>query len=256
MKQIFSFILSIIYFFSLSFICYGSEEQSKGAVLFDEGHGQKFFINDIGPFGISHFAAVFSAHGFTTETNSAPLDHQILKDRKILVISGPFAPYSAEEISAIQKFLSEGGHLCLMLHIAPPVNGLLHQLGINLASGVVYENENVLQENPLNFKATNLSPHPLTDTIELINFYGAWGFRSPLKNPDVLARTSSHAWIDLNRNGRVEPGMELYLYGLIIAGRIGKGHFVVFSDDAIFQNKFLKNENFILAENLVQWFSQ
>jgi len=245
-----------VYLFVTVIACSGSGPLPKKNVLFDEGHGQKFLINDAALLGLSGLAAVFSRHGFSLSTRSAPLDHQALTDIDILIISGPFAPYSPGEISAIQKFLSEGGHLCLMLHIAPPLHGLLQQIGINPARGVVYENENVLQDNPLDFRAVSLAPHPLTQNLQHVNFYGAWGFMSPLENQEVIARTSPHAWIDLNRNGRVEPQLELYPYGLIITGKRGKGNFVIFSDDAIFQNKFLHNENSVLAENLAQWLAQ
>lgn len=147
-KKFFGGVLLISFLTATVTLSAGSERQFHGVVLFDEGHGQKFHINDKGPFGLFNLAAVFSASGFRPEISTLALDHQILKDVDILIISGPFAPYTPAEISAIQRFLSKGGHLCLMLHIAPPVNSLLHQLGINLASGVVYENENaVLAEN-------------------------------------------------------------------------------------------------------------
>ncbi|KPJ99602.1 MAG: hypothetical protein AMJ60_04460, partial [Desulfobacterales bacterium SG8_35] len=89
-------------------VCSGNEQFPAGKVLFDEAHGQKFLVNDTGPLGLSGLAAVFSRQGFSLSTNSAPLDQQTLADIDILVISGSFVPYSSGEISAIQKFLSEG----------------------------------------------------------------------------------------------------------------------------------------------------
>jgi len=38
-----------------------------------------------------------------------------------------------------------------------------------------------------------------------------------------------------------------------VAGRSGKGRFVVFGDDAIFQNKFLTGDNLVLGRNLASW---
>ncbi|MBW1897757.1 MAG: hypothetical protein JRI61_01710, partial [Deltaproteobacteria bacterium] len=36
-------------------------------------------------------------------------------------------------------------------------------------------------------------------------------------------------------------------------GKWGAGHFVVFGDDAIFQNKFLIEENALIGKNLARW---
>jgi hypothetical protein len=41
--------------------------------------------------------------------------------------------------------------------------------------------------------------------------------------------------------------------GVIVAGELGAGRFVVFGDDAIFQNKFLDEQNRRLAKNLARW---
>jgi hypothetical protein len=40
---------------------------------------------------------------------------------------------------------------------------------------------------------------------------------------------------------------------VVIAGSLGRGEFAVFGDDAIFQNRFLKDENLLLGKNLVKW---
>jgi len=42
-------------------------------------------------------------------------------------------------------------------------------------------------------------------------------------------------------------------FGVVVAGQAGAGRFVVFSDDAIFQNRFLGDNNRILAANLGRW---
>jgi hypothetical protein len=44
--------------------------------------------------------------------------------------------------------------------------------------------------------------------------------------------------------------------GVAVSGKPSPGEFVVFDDDAIFQNRFLKNENEQMARNLVHWISQ
>ena len=110
-KQVLSLILIYFHIIAAASFCYGGEQLPRPTVLFDEGHGQKFFVHDLEALGLSRFAGIFAAHGFKVATNPGLLDHQILENADILVISGPFAPYSPDEISAIQKFLSDGGHL-------------------------------------------------------------------------------------------------------------------------------------------------
>ena len=50
--------------------------------------------------------------------------------------------------------------------------------------------------------------------------------------------------------GEGEPSMSL---GVLVAGKIGTGEFVVIGDDAIFQNKFLSDANLVLAQNISVW---
>jgi hypothetical protein len=42
-------------------------------------------------------------------------------------------------------------------------------------------------------------------------------------------------------------------FGVVVSGDLGNGRFIVFGDDAIFQNKFLDNSNRQLAKNLARW---
>ena len=70
---------------------------------------------------------------------------------------------------------------------------------------------------------------------------------------DSLARTGPGAWIELNRNGRSDPGEFAGQHDIVLSGPRGEGAFVAFGDDAIFQNRFLEGENRTLARNLSRW---
>jgi hypothetical protein len=72
-------------------------------------------------------------------------------------------------------------------------------------------------------------------------------------NATVIARTSPEASIDRSGDPATAPKGALQSFGVAVAGNFGKGQFVVFGDDAIFQNKFLDEENTLLARNLVAW---
>jgi hypothetical protein len=57
----------------------------------------------------------------------------------------------------------------------------------------------------------------------------------------------------LNRDGKFNSTDAQQSFGVAIAGTYGKGKYVVFGDDAIFQNVFLKGENMALGKNLARW---
>jgi len=42
-------------------------------------------------------------------------------------------------------------------------------------------------------------------------------------------------------------------FAVVVAGKLSSGRFVVFGDDAVFQNKFLTGDNLILGRNLAAW---
>jgi hypothetical protein len=73
------------------------------------------------------------------------------------------------------------------------------------------------------------------------------------KKARIIALTGSKAWIDLNRDGKFNATDARQSFGVVIAGTLGKGKYVIFGDDAIFQNKFLKKDNMPLAKNLADW---
>lgn len=68
----------------------------------------------------------------------------------------------------------------------------------------------------------------------------------------VIASSSLQAWIDLHHD-KVQTKEETASFGVACAGDLGKGGFLVFGDDAIFQNKFLDANNKALAVNLASW---
>jgi hypothetical protein len=52
---------------------------------------------------------------------------------------------------------------------------------------------------------------------------------------------------------KLSKGDIVQSFGVVVQGTHGAGRFVVFGDDAIFQNKFLDASNKQLARNLARW---
>jgi hypothetical protein len=222
-------------------------------VLFDEGHGQPFLISGERPLDLSTLAGVFTAAGYEVRSSREPLDVAQLASCNVLVISGAFQPLRAEEVAAIQAFVARGGGLAVMLHIAPPLAGLLHPLEVDFSNGTLREHDRVIDGNPQNFRVTSLAPHPLTAGLTDFAVYGAWALRGTAPAVEVVAQTGGHSWVDLNHDGILDAGDAVQAFGVAVAGSAGQGRYAVFGDDALFQNRFLDGNNRLLADNLVRW---
>jgi hypothetical protein len=235
------------------FLGFVPSAHARSTVLFDQGHGQRFVIERGQDLDLSRLAGLLRERGTTVATVTAPISARLLDGVDALVISGAFQPYTPQEIEAVAAFVDRGGALCIMLHIAPPLAPLLHRLGVEHANGVIHEHEQVIEANPLNFRVTRLAAHPLFKGLHQFSLYGVWALLDNRPGVQAIARTSPASWIDLNRNDRLDPGDARQSFAVVVAGTSGKGRFVVFGDDAIFQNRFLVGDNLVLGRNLAEW---
>jgi hypothetical protein len=243
----------LIVFMALIFGLVAAGSASAQTVLFDNGHGERFAISETGPLQLSMFAEIMRVAGCRIVPVDKPLNDATLADADALVISGAFAPPSPEEIESIVRFMQRGGKLAVMLHVAPPLRPLLERLEITYTNGVIEERENIIGEQPMNFKVNRLGKHPILEGVQEFSLYGVWGLLNRDDSTRIIAATSPKAWVDL-RHDKVQTPEETASFGVAVAGDVGKGGFVVFGDDAIFQNKFLEGSNKRLALNLVKWF--
>jgi hypothetical protein len=242
-----------ILFLAFSFITSSYGAEGPPTVLFDQGHGQKFVVGDNGPLQLSSLATIFTQKGFKVQASSAPLTDEVLANVQAIVLSGPFKTCSPTEIDALVRFLERGGKLVAMLHIGQPLDTLLQRLGVAFSNGVIHEQQHVIGDNPLNLFVTNFQPHPITQGLETFSLYGGWALINTGTNASVIATTSPEAWIDLNGDRKLSKGDAVQSFGVIVAGTQGSGSFVIFGDDAIFQNQFLDENNKHLAGNLAEW---
>jgi hypothetical protein len=225
-------------------------------ILVDEAHGEKFLVEANGALDLSSLAGAWRAAGATVEPSTQPLTEVRLSHADALVVSGAFAPFSATEIAAVMHFLDRGGRLAVMLHIPFPLTPLLRRLRVDFSNGVIREREHVAGGDPKNFQLTVLSPHPLTRRVDALSVYGAWALMNENADAAIIARTGPSAWVDLNGNDRLDAGDAVQSFGVAVAGHVGQGEFVVFGDDAIFQNQFLSKGNAVLARNLGCWLTR
>ena len=236
----------------LSFGIHGVEAK-KLKVIFDQGHGQKFVIEKEGELQLSGLAGVLKGKGYEVRVNAGQINGAALKGADVLLISGAFQPLSPEETKAILRFVEHGGKLCVMLHVPQPLTALMSRLKVYASNGVIQEQENTIRNDPKQFFVMNMEKHQITKGLKKIGVHGTWALMTESKTARIIARTGPNAWIDLNRDGKFNETDARQPFGVIIAGTLGKGRYVIFGDDAIFQNKFLDQENMLLGKNLADW---
>jgi hypothetical protein len=229
-----------------------AQDAAAQTVLFDTGHGERFLVGENGPLQLSGLAAIIEAKGAKVATLQQPISDASLTGADGLVISGAFAPLKPEEVEAVIRFMQRGGKLAVMLHIAPPLGSLLDRLQIVYSNGVILEHENIIEGDAQKFRVTRLRPHPVLQGLHEFSMYGVWGLINLNDSVSIVAATGPNAWIDLKRD-KVQTKEETASFGVVLAGDIGKGGFLVFGDDAVFQNKFLDKNNQALAANLAAW---
>ena len=242
----------------LFILSFASFSAAAPTLLFDQGHGQAFTIEQKGDLHLGELAALFRIDGWQVASSPGTVTPQLLKKVDALVISGAFKPFASAEIEAIANFVQAGGRLVVMLHIAPPLVPLLHKFGVVTANGVVQEGSQslILDGQALNFKVANLQKHPLNHDLNYFSLYGGWPLLPQGGNVHSVASTSPTAWVDLDRDKVLSLNDAVQEFSVLVTGKVGQGEFAVFADDAIFQNRFLEGENVRLAKNLSHWLSQ
>lgn len=222
-------------------------------ILFDQGHRQAFVIEKEGPLQLSNFAKLFRRHGWEIDHNTTTLTEDSLKKTDALIISGPFAPLDDSELQTVLDYLKTGGKVAIMIHIGQPVLPLLNRLGIDVGTRVINEMQEQPHGKTIDFVVTNFQPHPLTEGLHHFSIYGGWPLRVFDQQGKGIASSSRNSWVDMNNDRKLSKGDLISPFDVVISGNYGRGSFVVFADDAIFQNQFLHGGNKLLAENLSRW---
>jgi len=228
-------------------------EAKKVTVIFDQGHGQKFVVEKEGDLQLSGLSGLLRKEGYEVKVNAGRMNDAALNTADVLIISGAFEPFSPEETDAVIRFLERGGKVCVMLHVPQPLVGFMKRMKVYASNGVIQEQENMINNVSKDFFVTRMEKHIITKGLKRIGVHGAWALMTDSANARIIARTGPRAWIDLNRDGKFNETDARQSFGVVIAGTLGKGRYVIFGDDAIFQNKFLDQENMALGKNLAEW---
>ena len=233
--------------------CAGWPGARRPLARFDSSHGEIFSAFGDGPLDYTDFGRMMGETGFDVIERAEPLSPASLADIHLLIIAGPTRPFEDTEVETIHQFVINGGRLLVLLHIAPPVARLTESFSIFVSNFVISEPEETLQGNPQDFGVTRFTDHKLTQGLSRISVYGTWGLlaEDPAR---IIAETSPEAWVDLDRNARVDDEEPRQSFGIIAVAQPGKGRVVVVADDAPFATRFLSEaDNRVLAGNILQW---
>jgi hypothetical protein len=226
---------------------------ARPVVLFDQGHGQRFLIEDKGTLHLSSLAGIIAGSNATVTSSTAPLTDDTLAPVSALVISGAFQPLQGEEVAAVTRFVERGGRLAIMIHIPQPLDQLLTRLEVNFTNYVLREQKNVIGNDPLNFQVVDLTSSELFAGVKGVSVYGAWALTNTAPSVAVVARTSGRAWVDVDGDRQLSAGDVAGTFGVAVLGTLGKGRYLVLGDDALFQNRFMDEQNSTFAVNLAKW---
>ena len=192
--------------------------------------------------GVEHGATsevVLSMDGYATATPS----------ETIVLILSPDERYTPSEIAQIQQFLFDGGTIVVADSFGPHANPLLSDLGASARlDGAVLRDEIDYADAPTFPIAPNITAHPYTDGVDELTLN--YGTAVTPRNADVLAQSSSFAYLDQSQSGNLTDGDPLGPHAVVTVETIGAGQVVTVSDPSLFINTMLSepdNEAFATA---------
>lgn len=233
-----------------------SEPKSgKPVLLFDLSHREVFSPDDEGPRGLFQARQVFERAGYEVRKNEESLTPEKLKDANTVFIAGAMSEFESDEISALKRFVENGGNLLITVHVNFFVQELLDEFGFLITGSPVSESENTFHDNDKDFIAKDFRKHPVSVGIDSVAFMGAYGIKAKEDNAAEIVFTSDNAWVDLNENGTKDKDDFSGKLCLVAAKEFGKGKVVVVGDDAVFSNMLISSSgNKQLLQNIAEWF--
>jgi hypothetical protein len=238
----------------LPLVLLAGSAQAAPRILVDEGHGQRFLLAGEGELQLSALAEHLRATGAKVKAGPGPITERGLRRVDGVLIAGAFSGFDPEERDALLRWVEGGGRLAVALHVPGPVVPLLGELGVITSNGVVREvGAAVLDGRDIDFTVRPSGDHPVMDGVSSIAFFGSFALLPEGEGTVVVATTGDGAWVDLNGNRQRDPLDATQRFAVVVAGQRGEGSFLVFADDAVFQNRFLTAHNERLAVNLAAW---
>jgi len=218
-------------------------------------------------FGAATSASAFGAFNYgwdgTTDlrgvaeetTESAVLEDTSAYERlpgegSLVVVLGPTDRYSQAERERIEAFVRRGGTLLVGGDFGTAGNDLLAGIGASTRiDGALLRDERHYAQSPSLPIARNVTGIEGVEELAL-NYPSAVTVPEDA-NVSVLARTSTYAYADANRNGELDDSETMRSYPILTREPIGTGAVLTLSDPSVFINSMLdRGDNRELAGSL------
>jgi hypothetical protein len=143
------------------------ESSNPFKAYFLQGHGEPS-LTDSGEAGYLKFTAVLAQNYIQVQPLDLLGDNPVPADCNLLIIAGPRTLFSNLELQKIDKYLSQGGRLFLLLNyssIQHPtgLEDILRQWGVNVGADVVQEPRNTISGQDV--LVYNFSQHPVVNPL-------------------------------------------------------------------------------------------
>lgn len=186
---------------------------------FLQGHGEHRLDNDDKLMGYSKFAGLLRENAIQYDVLSLEGATEVPADCHLLIIAGPIYPLLPEELSKIDRYLSQGGRLLVLFNNYQTLNKqlglekILNNWGVEVGRNVVFDQKNTYTGKDM--VVTTFTGHPLIRPLIQSRLYlvlprsvgkAAAGSRSTdAVQVEVLATTSAEGRIatDIRKDGDI-----------------------------------------------------
>ncbi|MBI5491765.1 MAG: DUF4350 domain-containing protein [Deltaproteobacteria bacterium] len=223
---------------------------------FDDSHAEIFSPLKSGPLHFSEFYGMIKSAGKEVSINRDPITPLALERVRTYIIAGPSMQIKPDEIAALNSFVERGGRLLVLIHVSEPVARLTESFGIIVSNFVLSESNDTIGNEPQDFFVTSFLPHPVTEGVKRLAFYGSWALLPEGRSSSVAA-TSAGSWADTDGDGLRGEGEPEEAFSVAAVTERGLGRVAVIADDAPFTNLFMKeadNERFV--KNIIKWLDE
>ena len=155
----------------------------------------------------------------------------------VAVVLSPDTAYTANESARVRRFVERGGTLVVAEDFGANGNALLAAVGADArVDGRIVRDEREYYREPAMPVASNVTNRSAVGADRLTLNYGT------VVRPgdaEVLVRTSEFAYLDANRNERLDDAESLASRPVVTRERVGNGTVVVVSDPSVLINAML-----------------
>ncbi|WP_338902085.1 DUF4350 domain-containing protein [Salinibaculum marinum] len=168
-------------------------------------------------------------------------------------VISPAEPYSTTDVATIRQFIQRGGTLVVAGDFDGSTNQLLRGLGTSTRiTNVPVRDEQEYYRSPALPIAPNVTSSNYTNNISQLTLNYPSSLQLAGNESTVLVRTSSYAYLDLNRDGELNSTETLRQHPVVSREQIGEGELLAVSDPSIFINTMLDQpDNREFVQNLV-----